>query len=247
MKRILMTIAYDGTNYSGWQKQKDPNIHTVEGVFEEACRQLFRQEVTCIGASRTDAGVHAMGQRAVVDVETTIPAERVPLAIRSFLPKDVVVQAAEEVALDFHPRYDCVKKTYRYAVLNAEFPNPLVRQVSEFVGKPLDVERMQKAAQGFIGTHDFKAFCATGSTVKSTVRTIFDCWVKKSGAFIEIFVTGDGFLYNMVRILAGTLIAVGEGKIPADGIANLIEGKDRKKAGPTAEPQGLTLMTIEYE
>jgi len=247
MKRILMTISYDGTNYSGWQKQNDPNVCTVEAVVERACRKLFRQAVTCIGVSRTDAGVHAMGQRAVIDVETTIPAERLPLAIRSFLPDDVVVTEAEEVALDFHPRYYCVKKTYRYTIFNAALPNPMLRQLSQFVEKPLDLEKMQNGAKAFLGTHDFLSFCAAGSGVTSTVRTILDCSVMRSGAFIEILITGDGFLYNMVRILAGTLISVGEGKISPDSISSIIESKDRKKAGPTAGPQGLTLMGIYYQ
>ena len=212
--RILMTIAYDGTNFSGWQKQKLPEVRTVEGELEKALRKLFRDPVLeCIGASRTDAGVHALGQRAVVDVETTIPAEKIPLAVRAFLPEDIAVTKAEEVPPEFHPRFDCVKKTYEYRFWNAPAKNPKERLYSAHQAKPLDVEQMNRAASAFIGRHDFAAFCAAGSSVSSTVRTIFDCHAEREGDVVKIFVTGDGFLYNMVRIIAGTLMAVGLGKL----------------------------------
>lgn len=248
MKRILLTIAYDGTQYSGWQKQKDEAVLTVEGEMTKALRQLFRSPtLACIGASRTDAGVHALGQRAVIDVETTIPAEKIPLAIRSFLPADIVVTRAEEVDADFHPRFDCVKKTYEYRFWNAPVKNPKERLYSAYVQKPLDIEKMNEAASAFLGTHDFAAFCAAGAQVSTTVRTIFDCHVEKEGECVRVLVTGDGFLYNMVRILAGTLLAVGMGRLPAEAVAGIIAGKDRRAAGQTAEPQGLTLLEIFYE
>ena len=248
MKRILLTIAYDGTNYSGWQKQKNPAVVTVEGELTKALRQLFRNSaLECIGASRTDAGVHALGQRAVVDVETSIPAEKIPLAIRSFLPADIVVTKAEEVPAAFHPRFDCVKKTYEYRFWNAPVKNPKERLYSAYVQKPLEVERMNEGAKAFLGTHDFAAFCAAGAQVSTTVRTIFDCRVEKQGNCVRILVTGDGFLYNMVRILAGTLLAVGMGKTDPERVAEIIAGKDRQAAGQTAEPQGLTLLEIFYD
>ena len=246
--RILMTIAYDGTNFSGWQKQKLPEVRTVEGELEKALRKLFRDPVLeCIGASRTDAGVHALGQRAVVDVETTIPAEKIPLAVRAFLPEDIAGTKAEEVPPEFHPRFDCVKKTYEYRFWNAPAKNPKERLYSAHQAKPLDVEQMNRAASAFIGRHDFAAFCAAGSSVSSTVRTIFDCHAEREGDVVKIFVTGDGFLYNMVRIIAGTLMAVGLGKLLPETLPGIIEGGDRRQAGQTAEPQGLTLLEIYYE
>ncbi|WMI80589.1 tRNA pseudouridine(38-40) synthase TruA [Anaerotignum sp. MB30-C6] len=248
MRRILLTIAYDGTRYSGWQKQLLPEVITVEGELEKALRILFRSpELTCIGASRTDRGVHALGQRASIDVDTTIPVDKIPLAIRGLLPEDIVVVKAEEVPQDFHPRYDCVKKTYEYRIFNGKIKNPKERLYSTFVYTPLDVEKMNVAAEKFIGTYDFAAFCAAGSTVTSTVRTIFDSFVKKEGDMIYIYVTGNGFLYNMVRIMAGTLISVGLGKISQDAISDIILSKDRQNAGQTAEPQALTLQEIYYD
>lgn len=245
---ILLTVAYDGTRYSGFQKQKSSEVLTVEGELEKALRILFRKDdLECIGASRTDRGVHALGQRVLICVETTIPPHKIPLAIRPFLPEDIVVTAAQEVPEGFHPRYDCVKKTYEYHIYQSPYRNPKERLYSTFVYTPLDIEKMNVGASAFIGTHDFAAFCAAGSSVRSTVRTIFDCKVVQEGAHIRILVTGDGFLYNMVRILAGTLIAVGQGKIPPQQVAEIIAGKDRRQAGQTAEPQGLTLLKIYYD
>ena len=246
--RILLTIAYDGTAYSGWQKQKSPEVRTVEGELEKGLRQLFHMsDLECIGASRTDAGVHALGQCAVIDVETTIPPEKIPLAIRPFLPDDIVVVAAEEVDSSFHPRFDCVKKTYMYQIYQDAYKNPKERFYSTFVYTPLDVDKMNEGAKAFVGIHDFQAFCAAGSSVSTTVRTIFDCHVEQYGHYIRLYVTGDGFLYNMVRIIAGTLIAVGQGKIEPEAISGIIAGKERRKAGQTAAPQGLTLMKIYYD
>ncbi|MDO4530651.1 MAG: tRNA pseudouridine(38-40) synthase TruA [Bacillota bacterium] len=247
MKRILLTIAYDGTRYSGWQKQKNPDVITVEGELTKALQQLFKKpELEIIGASRTDAGVHALGQRAILDVETTMPVERLPLAIRSFLPEDIVVTKAEEVADTFHPRFDCVKKTYEYRFWNSPVKNPKERLYSAYVQKPMDIGRMNEGAKAFIGTHDFAAFCAAGAQVSTTVRTIFDCHVEQNGESVRMYVTGDGFLYNMVRIIAGTLLAVGTGKLEPEAVAGIIAGCDRTKAGQTAEPQGLTLVEIFY-
>ncbi len=246
-KRILFTIAYDGTEYAGWQKQKYDNVKTVQATFENACKKLFgKQDIEVIGASRTDAGVHAIGQRAVIEVETPIPTTKIPFAIRSFLPDDIVVRKAEEVAENFHPRYDCVKKTYCYIFYYDDFCNPIVRKNSVFVYGKLDILAMKQAASYLIGTYDFKCFCAAGSSVTTTVRTIFDCTVEKKEHFITITITGDGFLYHMVRIIAGTLVDVGIGKIKPEEIPNIIESKDRTKAGMTAPAKGLTLLEIYY-
>lgn len=246
--RILMTIAYDGTYFSGWQKQKLPEVRTVEGELEKALRKLFQNPgLECIGASRTDAGVHALGQRAVADVETTIPMEKIPLALRPLLPDDIVVTKTEEVPQTFHPRFDCVKKTYEYRFWNAPVKNPKERLYASHEAKRLDIEQMNRAAAAFIGRHDFAAFCAAGSNVSTTVRTIYNCHVEREGSIVKILVTGDGFLYHMVRIIAGTLMAVGLGKLPPEAVADIIESRDRRKAGQTAEPQGLTLLEIYYE
>ena len=244
MKRILLTISYDGTNYSGWQKQK--NAVTVQGEFDKACSTLFKTDIESIGASRTDAGVHALGQRAVIDVDTSIPAEKIPLALNPLLPDDIVVTHAEEVGADFNPRFKALKKTYEYSIYNAPFRNPLYRNYSEYVRYELDLDSMRTACEAFVGEHDFRAFCASGNSSKTTVRTIYSLDVEKDGDFIKIRVTGNGFLYNMVRIIAGTLIYVGEGRIAPDNLPEIIASGDRRKAGKTAGPSGLVLVKIMY-
>ena len=244
MKRILLTISYDGTNYSGWQKQK--NAVTVQGEFDKACSTLFKTDVESIGASRTDAGVHALGQRAVIDVDTSIPAEKIPLALNPLLPDDIVVTHAEEVGADFNPRFKALKKIYEYSIYNAPFRNPLYRNYSEYVRYELDLDSMRTACEAFVGEHDFRAFCASGNSSKTTVRTIYSLDIEKDGDFIKIRVTGNGFLYNMVRIIAGTLIYVGEGRIAPDDLPEIIASGDRRKAGKTAGPSGLVLVKIMY-
>lgn len=244
MKRILLTISYDGTNYSGWQKQK--NAVTVQGEFDKACSTLFKTDIESIGASRTDAGVHALGQRAVIDVDTSIPAEKIPLALNPLLPDDIVVTHAEEVGADFNPRFKALKKTYEYSIYNAPFRNPIYRNYSEYVRYELDLDSMRTACEAFVGEHDFRAFCASGNSSKTTVRTIYSLDIEKDGDFIKIRVTGNGFLYNMVRIIAGTLIYVGEGRIAPDDLPEIIASGDRRKAGKTAGPSGLVLVKIMY-
>lgn len=244
MKRILLTISYDGTNYSGWQKQK--NAVTVQGEFDKACSTLFKTDIESIGASRTDAGVHALGQRAVIDVDTSIPAEKIPLALNPLLPDDIVVTHAEEVGADFNPRFKALKKIYEYSIYNAPFRNPLYRNYSEYVRYELDLDSMRTACEAFVGEHDFRAFCASGNSSKTTVRTIYSLDIEKDGDFIKIRVTGNGFLYNMVRIIAGTLIYVGEGRIAPDDLPEIIASGDRRKAGKTAGPSGLVLVKIMY-
>ena len=244
MKRILLTISYDGTNYSGWQKQK--NAVTVQGEFDKACSTLFKTDIESIGASRTDAGVHALGQRAVIDVDTSIPAEKIPLALNPLLPDDIVVTHAEEVDADFNPRFKALKKTYEYSIYNAPFRNPIYRNYSEYVRCELDLDSMRTACEAFVGEHDFRAFCASGNSSKTTVRTIYSLDIEKDGDFIKIRVTGNGFLYNMVRIIAGTLIYVGEGRIAPDNLPEIIASGDRRKAGKTAGPSGLVLVKIMY-
>ncbi len=241
---ILLTLAYDGTNYFGWQRQK--NQISVQQRLEEALSALLKKNVEVRGASRTDTGVHALGQAALLKTETSIPVEKIPYAVNSFLPDDIVVTNAKIVDDNFHPQYSVLKKTYQYKILNSKFRNPKLRNYSEFVKDELDVSKMQSACKYFIGTYDFKAFCASGSSAKTTVRTIFDLNVFKNGDIIDIEVTGSGFLYNMVRIIAGTLIYVGLGKFEPAYVREIIELRDRTLAGKTVGPAGLTLMKIYY-
>ncbi len=245
-KKVLLTIAYDGTDFFGWQKQKDPSVRTVEGEMGKCLSKLFKTEIELTGASRTDRGVHALGQRATIVVNTTMPIENMPSAMNSVLPRDISVVKAEEAEKGFHPRFDAKNKTYVYTIYNSKIRNPLYRNMSEQVRWNLDVSKMKEAAGAFIGTHDFKGFCFSGNSSKTTVRTIFSLDVYKEGDFIKIEVNGDGFLYNMVRIIAGTLIQVGAGKIDPKDMKTIIESCDRSKAGHTAGPSGLVLKNIEY-
>lgn len=244
MKRVKLTIAYDGTNYCGWQIQ--PNGITVEEVVNRELSRLLKEEIHVIGASRTDSGVHALGNVAVFDTEARIPAEKVSFALNRSLPEDIVIQKSEEVPQDFHPRFCDSTKTYEYRIWNATFVQPVNRLYTYHVHDTLDVEAMQRAAQFIVGEHDFASFCSVGAQVQSTVRTVYSVDVIKENELITIRVTGAGFLYNMVRIIAGTLLQVGLGAKPAEWVREVLEAKDRSQAGPTAPAQGLTLMKIEY-
>ena len=242
MKRIGLVVAYDGTNYCGWQTQ--PNGITVQGVLNDTLSELLGEKIETIGASRTDAGVHAFGNVAVFDTNTRIPGEKISYALNIRLPEDIVVQDSCEVAPDFHPRHCNSRKTYEYRILNRRFAMPTRRLDTYFYHRPLDVERMQQAARYLEGTHDFKSFCSVNTVVEDTVRTIYTLQViKDADDIITIRVQGSGFLYNMVRILAGTLIQVGIGAMEPEQI---LEAKDRSASGPTAPAQGLTMMGIEF-
>ncbi len=243
--KVLLTVAYDGSGYYGWQVQN--NFVTVQQRLEEALSALLNKKVSVRGASRTDTGVHAMAQGAVFDEETTIPVDKIPYAVNSFLPEDIVVTGAREVSESFHPQYSVIDKTYEYKILNSEFKNPKLVKYTEFVRVRLDIEKMREACKYFIGEHDFKAFCASGSTAKTTVRTIYSLTVENENEIITIRVKGSGFLYNMVRIIAGTLVYVGLGKIKPCDIAEIIKSRERTRAGKTLAPNGLTLMEVHYE
>lgn len=245
MKRIKLTVAYDGTDYCGWQIQK--NGVTVEEVLNRALSRLTGEKITVIGASRTDAGVHARGNVAVFDTDARIPAERIAYAVNALLPEDVVVVRSEEVPAGWHPRKCVSVKTYEYRILNREFPDPVRRRDTYFVSFPLDLDRMRQAAGYLKGTHDFKSFCSAQTSVEDTVRTIYSLDVEKAGDLFTVRVRGNGFLYNMVRIIAGTLAGVGRGYFEPEEVERMLEKKDRTKAGVTAPPQGLTLVGIEYE
>lgn len=316
-RRILLRVAYDGTNYHGWQLQ--PNAATIEGELNRALCALTGEEIVVTGASRTDAGVHALGNVAVFDTTSRIPAEKFSYALNQRLPEDIVIQSSKQVADDFHPRHCDCRKTYEYDILNRTFPLPAYRNTAYFLYGTLNIEAMRKACQAFLGEHDFASFCAAGAQVQTTVRTIYSLEVEcrplteagtpvppasgeavnaavgKSGEQVQqaqsasgemlnaaagksdeqvqqaqpesgetaipaagganagsadqlltIRVKGNGFLYNMVRIIAGTLVEVGRGHIKPEEVAGIIAAKDRAKAGPTAPARGLRLVEIEY-
>ena len=316
-RRILLRVAYDGTNYHGWQLQ--PNAATIEGELNRALCAVTGEEIVVTGASRTDAGVHALGNVAVFDTTSRIPEEKFSYALNQSLPEDIVIQSSKQVADDFHPRHCDCRKTYEYDILNRTFPLPAYRNTAYFLYGTLDIEAMQKACQAFLGEHDFASFCAAGAQVQTTVRTIYSLTVEcrplteagtpvspasgeavnaadgKHGEQVQqaqsasgemlnaaagesdeqvqqaqpesgetaipaaggtnagsadqlltICVKGNGFLYNMVRIIAGTLVEVGRGHIKPEEVAGIIAAKDRANAGPTAPARGLRLVEIEY-
>ena len=271
MRRIKLIIAYDGTNYSGWQIQE--NAITVEGVLHDALSELLIDmghdgEVELIGASRTDAGVHAEGNVAVFDTEVQMPAEKFAYALNARLPEDIRVLQSEEVSDNFHPRYTSSHKTYVYQILNTRIPIPTLTRYMHHLYEDIDINMMRQAEDIFIGEHDFSAFCSAGAQVKSKVRTIeslkvyeeplsgFGSGAEKGealtdsanrGKIISIVVTGTGFLYNMVRIIAGTLIEVGLGRRDIDTVRRAVLEGDRTDAGPTAPAKGLTLKRILYD
>lgn len=245
MKRVMLTVAYDGTNYCGWQIQ--PNGDTIEGQLNKHLSELLNEKITVIGASRTDSGVHALCNLAVFDTEARIPAEKIAYALNQRLPEDIKIQKSEEVTPDFHPRKRAMRKTYEYKIYNAQFPNPVMRLFSHFTYVPMDVEKMRAAASYFVGEHDFAAFSTYKPEVKSTVRIIYDLSVIREDNLITIRVTGNGFLYNMVRIIAGTLMEVGRGRMEPERVAQILVSGDRQQAGPTAPACGLTLVRYEID
>lgn len=244
MRRIKLIVAYDGTNYCGWQVQ--PNGLSVQEVLNRALSDLFGVPVTTIGASRTDAGVHALGNVAVFDTEARMPAERVAFALNTRLPEDIRIQGSEEVPPEFHPRFTQTIKTYEYRILNRTFADPCRRLNSTFWYGKLDTDAMQKAAAYLEGTHDFKSLATANPAVTDTVRTIYKTRLWKEEDMIHFQITGNGFLYNMVRIIVGTLMEIGKGTWPPEQMQAILEVKDRSQAGPTARPEGLTLLKIEY-
>lgn len=243
-KRVRLTVAYDGTNYHGWQLQN--NGVTIESELNKALSSLLGEPTAVIGASRTDAGVHALGNIAVFDTVSPIPAEKISYALNQRLPEDIRIQKSEQVADDWHPRHCASRKTYEYRIYRGQFPMPIKRLYSLFTYHELDVSAMREAAQYLVGEHDFKSFCQTGAQVESTVRTLYSVELEEQGADLVIRVCGNGFLYNMVRILAGTLLEVGQGKRSPREMQEILEAKNREAAGPTAPPQGLTLIKYEY-
>ncbi len=240
LKRVRLVVAYDGTNYHGWQLQS--NGVTIESELNKCLSQLLGEEIEVIGASRTDSGVHALCNVAVFDTISPMPAEKISYALNQRLPEDIRIQKSEQVANVWHPRRCESRKTYEYRIYRAEFPMPVKRMYSYFTYHALNVECMKKAAAYLVGEHDFKSFCQTGAQVESTVRTIYSVEVEEQGADLVIRVCGNGFLYNMVRIIAGTLMEVGQGKRSPEDIKKILEARKRTAAGPTAPAHGLTLV-----
>lgn len=245
MKRVMLVVAYDGTDYHGWQLQ--PGVPTIEGKLNKALKELLGEEIQVIGASRTDSGVHALCNIAVFDTDTKIPAEKLSYALNQRLPEDIRIQRSAEAAPDFHPRHCASRKTYEYRILNREFPLPTKRRYAHFTYVHLDEEKMQRGAKYLVGEHDFKSFCATASVAETTVRTLYDLTVRREGEEIMIRVCGSGFLYNMVRIIAGTLMEIGRGNMEPERMQEILEAKNRTAAGPTAPACGLTLVKYEQE
>lgn len=244
MKRVKLTVAYDGTDYHGWQIQN--NGITIESELNRCLSELLGEQIQVIGASRTDAGVHALGNVAVFDTECRMPAEKMSYALNQRLPEDIRIQKSEEVAPDWHPRRCESRKTYEYRIYRGEFPMPVKRLYSYFTYHLLDVDSMRKAAALLEGKHDFRSFCQTGAQVESTVRTLYSVELEEQGAELIIRVCGNGFLYNMVRIIAGTLIEVGRGRRRPEDMTAVLQAADRSAAGPTAPAHGLTLVKYEF-
>jgi len=247
--RIKLTVAYDGTNYVGYQSQT--NGIAIQDVLDEAISDLFAQPVRTMSASRTDTGVHAAGNVAVFDIDTRIDPSKISFALNARLPEDIRVVRSERVTDDFHPRFQRTIKTYEYTILNRTHPDPVRRNTEWHIYGPLDETVMDAAASALIGEHDFASFCAAGSAAKTTVRTIYAASVRREGDRVIFRITGNGFLYNMVRIIVGTLAELGRDEsLTAEAarqkMAEIMEARDRSAAGPTALAKGLMLMEIVY-
>ncbi|PRR80522.1 tRNA pseudouridine synthase A [Clostridium liquoris] len=246
MKNIKLLIEYDGTNYSGWQKQINNNVSTIQGTIEQCLSKVTGEKVEVIGCSRTDAGVHAKGFVANFITESRIPSDKFKYAINRVLPEDIVIIDSKEENINFHARYCCIGKRYIYKILNRQWKSPILRNYAYHFKDKLDVESMNKAAQYLIGKHDFTSFKSSGSSVRSSVRTIMDAKVYAVEDLVIFIISGDGFLYNMVRIIVGTLIEVGIGKKKPEDIVSILEAKDRQKAGASAPARGLYLDEVFY-
>ena len=245
MRNIKLTIEYDGKDFNGWQKQ--PTKLNIQGTIEQPIKQITGEEVQLNASGRTDAGVHAFGQVANFKTNSQIPIEKFAIAINSRLKRSIVIKKAEEVDERFHSRLNCKKKTYRYIINNSPEGTAIYRNLETHIPQKLDVEKMKKAVKYFEGEHDFKAFKASGTSSKSSVRIIYKAEVYKEGDRVFIELTGNGFLYNMVRIIAGTLVDVGIGKIKPDEIPKIIKMQKRENAGKTLPPNGLYLLRVMYE
>ncbi len=244
-RRIMLVVSYDGTAYNGWALQTSTH-NTIEEMLNRAIHGLTGEELQVIGASRTDAGVHAYGNVAVFDTGSPIPGDRFSFALNHILPEDIRVVESREVSPEFHPRHCDTEKTYEYRVLNTKFEVPVKRNYTYHFSMPLDIDVMQAAADYLVGEHDFTSFCNVQSQALTHVRTITDISVKRDGDEVVILVTGNGFLYNMVRIIVGTLLQIGRGKGEPSDIVKMMDAKNRAAAGPTAPAQGLFLLKYRF-
>ncbi len=245
MRRLKCLVAYDGTDYSGFQVQ--PEQTTIQGEIEAAIRRITGETVQIVGSGRTDAGVHAYGQVIHFDTASTIPVEKWRFVLDNQLPPAIVIRSVEAASSDFHARFDVKMKEYRYCIDNGLVPDLFRHRYADHHRHPLDEARMQDAASRLIGEHDFTSFCSAKTFVENKVRTIFDVQVKRDGQFVWIMCRGNGFLYNMVRIIAGTLCEVGEGKRQPEEITAMLAARDREQAGKTAPAKGLTMWEVFYE
>lgn len=244
MRNLLLTISYDGSNYHGWQVQK--NAVTVQEVFQNAVKKLFKQNIDIKGCSRTDSGVHANKYCVSFKADTDIPCENIIMALNSYLPDDIAVLNCTDMYIDFHARYSVVKKEYVYIINNSKIRNPFLRNYAFWYRYDINADYLNEQAQAFVGTYDYSGFCSANSGVEDTVRTVYSFEVSRKGDMVYFKVSADGFLYNMVRIMVGTLLFVNEGKIKKDELKNVILSKNRKLAGKTAPPQGLYLNDVIY-
>ena len=245
-RRVMLVVSYDGTAYNGWALQSSTH-NTIEEMLNRAIHGLTGEQVQVIGASRTDAGVHAYGNVAVFDTASSIPGEKFSFALNRLLPDDIRVVESRDVDATFHPRHCETEKTYEYRILNTRFEIPVKRHYTYHFSMPLDADVMQEAGSYLVGEHDFTSFCNVQSQALTHVRRVKDVKVRREGDEVIISVTGNGFLYNMVRIIAGTLIQIGRGKGQPSDVKKMLEAKDRSAAGPTAPPQGLFLMGYKFK
>ena len=244
MNNIKLTVEYKGTNYVGWQRQENGN--SIQEEIEKAIKLVTGEKVNLIGSGRTDSGVHAKGQVANFMTKSKIPADKFKLALNTKLPKDISIINSKKVEEDFHARYDATGKRYKYLIYNNPIRSPFYNDFAYFLSYPLDYEEMDKTLNYFIGTYDFTSFMAANSSVKTTIRTINYLSLEKKGNLIIINIEGNGFLYNMVRIIVGTIVDVGRGRIKPNSISQIIASKNRKAAGHTAPPEGLYLEKVYY-
>jgi len=246
MRNIKLTIQYDGARYNGWQRLKDPD-KTIQGKLEQVISRMTGSETEVIGSGRTDAGVHALCQVANFKTDDSRPLEEIKEYLNSYLPSDIAVTDVAEVSERFHSRYNVLSKTYLYRVWNLPHPEPFLRKYSYHIPGPfLKVKAMREASGYIIGEHDFTSFKSTSAKNKDAIRTIKDIRLEKNEGMLDIYIEGDGFLYNMVRIIVGTLLEVGLGNIKPEDMLNILESRDRSKAGPTAPPHGLFLFDVKY-
>ena len=244
MRRIKLTLDYIGTNYCGWQRQ--PGLDTVQSRIETAIEKLTGETVSIVGSGRTDAGVHAIGAVMHLDTQSNLPTKNFVTGLNHFLPPDIRIQVAEEVSEDFHARFSATEKTYCYTMYCGKVDKAIYHNRAVRIENELDIAKMESASQAFVGTHDFRSFMSTGADTKTTVRTVKQIKIEKSGDLIKIYYTADGFLYNMVRLMSGVLVKAGKGEIDYDGVVALIDKASKSAVNLVMPPHGLYLVEVRY-